>query len=61
LLFVAIDLLLRAVLWVVRCAELVPTARWERQQSPGARRFGRDKTVFKTAWLYGYDVGRELQ
>jgi len=24
-------------------------------------RFGRDKTVFQTAWLYGYDVGRELQ
>jgi hypothetical protein len=23
-------------------------------------RFGRDKTVFQTAWLYGYDVGREL-
>ena len=24
-------------------------------------RFGRDKTVFQTAWLYGYDVGRELR
>jgi hypothetical protein len=24
-------------------------------------RFSRDKTVFHTAWLYGYDVGRELQ
>ena len=24
-------------------------------------RFARDKTVFRTAWLYGYDVGRELQ
>jgi hypothetical protein len=24
-------------------------------------RFGRDKTVFQAAWLYGYDVGRELQ
>jgi len=23
-------------------------------------RFGRDKTVFQTAWLYGYDVKREL-
>jgi len=21
----------------------------------------RDKTVFQTAWLYGYDVGRELR
>jgi hypothetical protein len=63
LLFVAIDLLLRAVLWVVRCAELVPTARWERQLGKvrARERFGRDKTVFKTAWLYGYDVGRELQ
>jgi hypothetical protein len=20
-----------------------------------------DKTAFQTAWLYGYDVGRELQ
>jgi hypothetical protein len=24
-------------------------------------RFGRDKTVFQTAWLYGYDVGHELR
>ena len=24
-------------------------------------RFGCDKTVFQTAWLYGYDVGRELR
>jgi hypothetical protein len=24
-------------------------------------RFGRDKTVFQAAWLYRYDVGRELQ
>ena len=24
-------------------------------------RFSRDKTVFQTAWLYGYDVGRELR
>src|SRR5262245_1515299 len=23
-------------------------------------RFGGDRTVFRTAWLYGYDVGREL-
>jgi len=23
-------------------------------------RFGGDKTVFQTAWLYGHDVGREL-
>jgi hypothetical protein len=21
----------------------------------------RDKTMFQTAWLYGYDVGRELR
>jgi hypothetical protein len=26
-----------------------------------SERFGRDKTVFQTAWLYGYDVGRELR
>jgi hypothetical protein len=25
------------------------------------KRFGRDKTAFQTAWLYGYDVGRELR
>jgi len=24
-------------------------------------RFGRDKTAFRTGWLYGYDVGRELR
>jgi salicylate hydroxylase len=24
-------------------------------------RFGRDNTVFQTAWLYGYDVSRELR
>jgi salicylate hydroxylase len=25
------------------------------------RRFSRDKTAFQSAWLYSYDVGRELQ
>jgi len=39
-----------------------PWARLKRDVKFALReRFGRDKTVFKTAWLYGYDVGRELQ
>jgi 2-polyprenyl-6-methoxyphenol hydroxylase-like FAD-dependent oxidoreductase len=25
------------------------------------QRFGRDKTAFQSAWLYSYDVGRELE
>jgi hypothetical protein len=24
-------------------------------------RFGRDNTAFQVAWLYEYDIGRELQ
>jgi len=24
-------------------------------------RFGRDNTVFQTAWLYEYDVGKEMR
>src|SRR5262245_21200272 len=39
-----------------------PWARLKRDVKFALReRFGRDKTVFQTAWLYGYDVGRELQ
>jgi salicylate hydroxylase len=38
-----------------------PWARLKRDVKFALReRFGRDKTVFQTAWLYGYDVGREL-
>ena len=37
-----------------------PWARLKRDVKFALReRFGRDKTVFQTAWLYGYDVGRE--
>jgi salicylate hydroxylase len=39
-----------------------PWARLKRDVKFALReRFGRDKTVFQTAWLYGYDVARELQ
>jgi salicylate hydroxylase len=39
-----------------------PWARLKRDVKFALReRFGRDKTVFQTAWLYGYDVGRELR
>jgi 2-polyprenyl-6-methoxyphenol hydroxylase-like FAD-dependent oxidoreductase len=39
-----------------------PWARLKRDMKFALReRFGRDNTVFQTAWLYGYDVGRELQ
>ena len=34
---------------------------WARLKRDVKFRFGRDKTVFQTAWLYGYDVGRELR
>ena len=39
-----------------------PWARFKRDVKFALReRFSRDKTVFQTAWLYGYDVGRELR
>jgi salicylate hydroxylase len=39
-----------------------PWARLKRDVKFALReRFGRDKTVFQAAWLYDYDVGRELQ
>jgi salicylate hydroxylase len=39
-----------------------PWARLKRDVKFALReRFGRDKTVFQSAWLYGYDVGRELR
>jgi salicylate hydroxylase len=39
-----------------------PWARFKRDVKFALReRFGRDKTVFQTSWLYGYDVGRELR
>jgi salicylate hydroxylase len=39
-----------------------PWARFKRDVKFALReRFGRDKTVFQTAWLYGYDVSRELR
>jgi salicylate hydroxylase len=39
-----------------------PWARLKRDVKFALReRFGGDKTVFQTAWLYGYDVGRELR
>ena len=38
-----------------------PWARLKRDVKFALReRFGRDKTVFQTAWLYSYDVSREL-
>ena len=38
-----------------------PLARLKRDVKFALReRFGGDQTVFQTAWLYGYDVGREL-
>jgi 2-polyprenyl-6-methoxyphenol hydroxylase-like FAD-dependent oxidoreductase len=38
-----------------------PWARLKRDVKFALRqRFGRDKTVFQAAWLYGYDAGREL-
>jgi salicylate hydroxylase len=38
-----------------------PWARLKRDVKFALReRFGGDRTVFQTAWLYGYDVGREL-
>jgi len=39
-----------------------PWARLKRDVKFALReRFGGDKTVFQTEWLYGYDVGRELR
>ena len=39
-----------------------PWARLKRDVKFALReRFGRDKTAFQTAWLYSYDVGRELR
>jgi len=39
-----------------------PWARLKRDVKFALReRFSRDKTAFQTAWLYGYDVGRELR
>jgi salicylate hydroxylase len=39
-----------------------PWARLKRDLKFALReRFGRDKTAFQTAWLYRYDVGRELR
>jgi 2-polyprenyl-6-methoxyphenol hydroxylase-like FAD-dependent oxidoreductase len=39
-----------------------PWARIKRDVKFALReRFGGDKNVFRTAWLYGYDVGRELR
>jgi len=39
-----------------------PWARFKRDVKFALREhFGRDKTVFQTAWLYGYDVSRELR
>jgi hypothetical protein len=39
-----------------------PWARLKRDAKFALReRFGRDKTVFQTRWLYSYDVASELR